>query len=73
MMTRENHFLHLRHIADVSGAGDTVISAALIYSITKDDADGRNCKSAEIGLRRSARLVINKDRLLKMRMLLHRG
>jgi rfaE bifunctional protein kinase chain/domain len=68
---------HLRHIADVSGAGDTVIAvAALIYSITKDVtlmaeianlAGGLVCE--EVGT-----VAINKDRLLnECEMLLHRG
>jgi rfaE bifunctional protein kinase chain/domain len=59
---------HLRHIADVSGAGDTVIAvAALIYAITKDVqlmaeianvAGGLVCE--EVGT-----VAINKDRLLQ--------
>jgi len=59
---------HLRHIADVSGAGDTVIAvASLIYAITKDVvlmakianvAGGLVCE--DVGT-----VAINKDRLLK--------
>ncbi|HTS44636.1 MAG TPA: PfkB family carbohydrate kinase [Puia sp.] len=59
---------HLRNIADVSGAGDTVIAvAALIYAITRDVslmarianvAGGLVCE--EVGT-----VAINKDRLLK--------
>jgi len=67
---------HLRHIADVSGAGDTVIAvAALIYAITKDVvlmakianvAGGLVCE--EVGT-----VAINKDRLLKECKLLLRS
>ncbi|WP_018614392.1 bifunctional heptose 7-phosphate kinase/heptose 1-phosphate adenyltransferase [Segetibacter koreensis] len=68
----ENHFkiipTHIRSIADVSGAGDTVIAvASLVYAITKDIhlsaaianiAGGLVCE--EVGT-----VAINKDKLLK--------
>jgi rfaE bifunctional protein kinase chain/domain len=67
---------HLRSIADVSGAGDTVIAvAALIYSVTRDVklmaeianvAGGLVCE--EVGT-----VAINKERLLKECKLLLNG
>jgi len=59
---------HLRNIADVSGAGDTVIAvASLLYAVTKDVdkmaevaniAGGLVCE--EVGT-----VPVNKDRLLQ--------
>lgn len=67
---------HLRNIADVSGAGDTVIAvASLVYAVTKDTrlmaeaaniAGGLVCE--EVGT-----VAIEKDRLLKECELLLNG
>ena len=67
---------HLRYIADVSGAGDTVIAvAALIYAITKDVALMAEIANLAGGLvcEEVGTVAINKDRLLKeCKLLLYR-
>jgi len=59
---------HLRNIADVSGAGDTVIAvAALIYSITKDVKQMAEIANVAGGLvcEEVGTVAVNKERLLK--------
>lgn len=59
---------HLRNIADVSGAGDTVIAvASLIYAATKDAALMAQVANIAGGLvcEEAGTVAIDKDRLLK--------
>lgn len=66
---------HVRSIADVSGAGDTVIAtASLVYALTKDAALMARIANIAGGLvcEEVGTVSINKDRLLhECRMLIH--
>jgi bifunctional ADP-heptose synthase (sugar kinase/adenylyltransferase) len=66
---------HVRSIADVSGAGDTVIAtASLVYALTRDAALMAKIANIAGGLvcEEVGTVSINKDRLLQeCRLLIH--